>query len=190
MKIQKLLVLLTMFIGVNIFAGFAQEGNYVTFTDRLSLRVVQNQTMNSSFKLFYAGSDCLGYIFPKDVLTLQPSELFMQQDEKICLWCVKGSFLPIYIKDEGRCSGQAPLGYHGPYYMSMWLDQPDVSDEQKIHVRYIVEFNKRGEIGIRIDPTGNCQILALNNMKLLPTVDNSAPSLVYSPANASAVVAG
>ena len=92
----------------------------------------------------------------------------MQQDDKVCIQCVIGSFLPIYIKDEGRCSGQAPLGYHGPYYMSMWLEYPDVGDEQKIHVRYIVEFNKRGEIGIRIDPTGNCQILALNNIKLLP----------------------
>ena len=168
MKMKKILVLLVMLCGSKLFAGFAEEGSYVVFTDRLSLRVIQNQTINSSFKLFYASSECLGFVGPKSVLTLQPSELFMQQDEKLCLQCVKGSFLPIYMKDEGRCSGQAPVGYHGPYYLSMWLEYPEVTDEQKIHVRYIVEFNKRGEIGIRVDPSGNCQILALNNIKLLP----------------------
>jgi hypothetical protein len=46
-----------------------------------------------------------------------------------------------------------------------------VSDEKKTHVRYMVENNKQGQIGIRIDPFGNCQILALSNIKLLPAVD-------------------
>jgi len=171
MDFKKILILCGMLASTQFFAGFQESEKFTPFTDRLSLRVVQNQTVNSSFKLFYADSDCFGFITPQSVLTLQPSEMFLQQNEKLCLQCVKGGFLPIYIKDEGRVSGQAPVGYHGPYYLSMWLEYPEVTDEQKIHIRYIVEINRRGEIGIRIDPTGNCQLLALDHIKFLPAID-------------------
>lgn len=171
MNIKKLIFLSSLLICSKMFSGYAQEGDFVSFTDRLSLRAIQNQTVNSSFKLFYSSSDCLGFITPKSVLSLKPAEIYLQEDERLCLLCVKGSFLPIYIKDEGRVSGQVPAGFHGPYYLSMWLEYPDVSDERKIHVRYMVEENKTGEIAIRIDPYGNCQILALSNIKLLPAVD-------------------
>jgi len=171
MNIKKILILCSMLASTQFFAGFEELETYIPFTDRLSLRVVQNQTLNSSFKLFYANSACLGFVTPQSILSLQPSEMFFQQNEKLCLQCVKGSFLPIYMEDEGRVSGKAPDGYHGPYYISMWLEYPQVTDEQKIHTRYVVKHNRRGEIGIRIDPLGNCQILALDNIKFLPTID-------------------
>lgn len=188
MNIKKLLMMISVLFCQKLFSGYAEEGEFVNFTDRLSLRVIQNQTINSSFKFFYSNSDSLGFITPKSVLDLQPGELFLQQNENLCILCVKGSFLPIYIKDEGRVSGQVSPGFHGPYYLSMWLEYPDVSDEKKIHVRYMVENNKQGEIGIRIDPFGNCQILALSNIKLLPAVDtktvdyNNTASQVTAPA--------
>lgn len=171
MIIKKILFMYGIVLGSILCAGYAEEGEFVKFSDRLSLRAIQNQTLNSSFKFFYSNSDCLGLISPTSILTLLPGEIFLQQDEKLCLVCVKGSFLPIYIKDEGRVSGQVSDGFHGPYYLSMWLEYPDVSDEKKIHVRYMVENNKQGEIAIRIDPLGNCQILALSNIKLLPLTD-------------------
>ena len=193
MNIKKILMVSSVLMCGKIFAGYAEESEFIKFTDRLSLRVIQNQTINSSFKVFYSNSDCLGFITPQSVLTLQPSEMLLQEDEKLCLLCVKGSFLPIYIKDEGRVSGQVPVGFHGPYYLSMWLEYPDVSDEKKIHVRYMVENNKQGEIGIRIDPLGNCQILALSNITLLPLTDvmqNSKPVVSHNKPAISNSAAG
>lgn len=177
MNIKKLLFTYGILFGGMLCAGYAEEGNFINFTNRLSLRLIENQTVNCSFKLYYSNSDCLGLITPRSILTLQAGEMFLQQDEKLCLQCVKGSFLPIYMKDEGRVSGQVPAGFHGPYYLSMWLEYPDVSDEKKTHVRYMIKTGAQGEIGVRIDPQGNFQILALSNIKLLPVTDETQKNI-------------
>jgi len=161
-------MLCTLFISLQLYAGFQETGEFVPFQERLSLRAVENQTMHSSFKLYYSNSESLALLAPQSIFLLKSGELFLQSQEVFCLQCVKGSFLPIYIKDEGRMSGQAPKGFHGPYYLSMWLNYPDVSEDQKQYVRYVIEDGKVGEFGIRINPQGDCQIIVLEHMQLLP----------------------
>lgn len=148
--------------------GFQDSNEYVPFQKRLSLRAIENQTKNSCFKIYYSGGDSLALLAPQSIFLLQPEELFLQKHEILCLQCVKGSFLPIYVKDEGKVSGQAPEGFYGPFYLSMWLNYPDVSEDQKIYVRYVVEIGKQAECCVRINVEGDCQIVALANMQLLP----------------------
>jgi len=168
MKFKNILMYFFVLASIELSAGFSEEGEFVSYKKRLSVRVVENQTIHSSFKMFYANSDSLGLLSPQSIFLFKSGERFLQQDEMFCLQCVKGSFLPIFIEDEGPVSGQPPEGFHGPYYLSMWLNYPDVSDDQKEYVRYVVEIGKSGEIGIRINAKGDCQILALSHIKLLP----------------------
>jgi hypothetical protein len=167
--IKKLVILSMLFISLQMFAGFQETGDFIGYQKRLSLRAVENQTMHSSFKIFYSNGESLALIVPQSIFLFKPSELFLQQHETFCVQCVKGgSFLPIYLKDEGKVSGQAPVGFHGPYYISMWLNYPDVSEDQKQYVRYVVEFGQQAEFCIRVNPAGDCQIIALAHMELLP----------------------
>ncbi|MBP6870091.1 hypothetical protein KBC04_04365 [Candidatus Babeliales bacterium] len=168
MNIKNIVVLCGLFFSLALSAGFNDTGDFVPFQKRLSLRAVENQTKNSTFKIFYSSGDSLALLAPQSVFLLKPGELFLQQNEIFCLQCVKGSFLPIYVKDEGKVSGQAPEGFYGPFYISMWLNYPDVSEDQKVYVRYVVEIGKQAEFCVRINPEGDCQIIALSHMQLLP----------------------
>lgn len=168
MNVKNIVVVCGLFISSVMFAGFQDSNEFVPFEKRLSLRAVENQTKNSSFKIYYSGGDSLALLAPQSVFILKPGELFFQQHELFCVQCVKGSFLPIYVKDEGKVSGQAPEGFFGPFYISMWLNYPDVSEDQKIYVRYVVQTGKQGEFALRINAEGDAQIIALANMQLLP----------------------
>ena len=118
--------------------------------------------------MFYSNSDNLALLTPQSIFIFKPNEMLLQEHENFCLQCVKGSFLPIYVRDEGKVAGQAPAGFHGPYYLSMWLNYPDIAEEQKQYVRYVVKNGKQAEFSVRINPQGDCQIIALANMELLP----------------------
>lgn len=166
--IKKIVVVSLLVLGSYIHAGFYETGDFVSYKKRVSLRAVENQTLNSSFQLFYSNSESLGLVGPESIFLFPPFEMLWQVHELFCIKCVKGSFLPIYFKDEGRVGGQAPEGFHGPYYMSMWLNYPDAPEEQKQYVRYVVKNNHQGEFCIRINPAGDCQIIVLSNMQLLP----------------------
>ncbi len=168
MMFKNMLILSTLFLSFQLHAGFQDTGTFVPYHKRLSLRAVENQTIHSSFKIYYSNGDSLAMLVPQSIFVFKPGELFLQQQENLCLQCVKGSFLPIYIKDEGKVGGQAPEGFYGPFYLSMWLGYPEVSDNQKQHVRYVVKIGEQGEFCIRINPEGDCQIIALENMELLP----------------------
>jgi hypothetical protein len=165
---KKIILVCALFVTLHLNAGFHETGNFVPYQKRLSLRAVENQTINSSFKLFYSNSDNLALLTPQSIFIFKPNEMLLQEHENFCLQCVKGSFLPIYVRDEGKVAGQAPAGFHGPYYLSMWLNYPDVAEEQKQYVRYVVKSGKQAEFSIRINPQGDCQIIALANMELLP----------------------
>jgi len=168
MKFKNLVVFCYFFVAATVYAGFSETGDFAKYQKRLSLRALENQTQNSSFKVFYANQESMTTLTPGSIYVLKAGELFLQQHEILCLQCVKGSFLPIYIKDEGKVGGQAPAGFHGPYYFSMWLNYPDVSEDQKQYVRYVVKIGKSGEFAVRINPQGDCQVIALANMQLLP----------------------
>ncbi len=168
MMIKNIVTLLTLLLIAPMYAGFQETGNFVPYKKRLSLRAVENQTLHSCFKIYYSSSDSLAMLTPQSIFIFKPGEMLLQQNENFCLQCVKGSFLPIYIKDEGKVAGQAPAGFHGPYYLSMWLQYPDVPEEQKQYVRYVVKIGQQAEFSIRINVQGDCQIIALANMELLP----------------------
>lgn len=172
MKIKNIIVVsvcLILSYSSFIYAGFNDKVEFVPYHKRLSLRAVDNQTMNSYFKMYYSNGDSLAMLFPQSIFLLKPEELFLQENEIFCLQCVKGgSFLTIYMKDEGKAGGQAPDGFHGPYCISMWLNYPDVSDEQKQYTRYVVKLGQQGEFSVRINPEGDCQIIALSNLQFLP----------------------
>lgn len=157
-----------MLVAFQLNSGFIESTTFVPFQKRLSLRAVENQTINSSFKLYYSSGECIALLVPQSIFLFKPEELCWQQNELFCLQCVKGSFLPIYLKDEGRVSGQAPEGFYGPFYLSMWLNYPDVPEDQKLYVRYVVKIGQQAEFCIRINPQGDCQVIALSNMELLP----------------------
>ena len=169
MKIQVYGIILGLLcLSQSINGAFAEPGEFVPFSSRLSLRAVENQTTYSSFKIYYANSDSLALLVPKTVFLLQPDELFLQENEVLCLQCVQGSFLPIYIKNEGKVSGQAPEGYFGPFYLSMWLEYPLVAEDRKTYVRYVIKNGCHGEVGVRVNAQGECQIIALSNIQLVP----------------------
>jgi hypothetical protein len=168
MMIKNIVILSMLFISLQLCAGFQDTGTYVPFQKRLSLRAVENQTIHSSFKIYYSNGESIALLVPQSIFLFKPEEMFLQQNENFCLQCVKGSFLPIYLKDEGKVGGQAPEGFHGPYYVSMWLNYPDISEDQKQYVRYVVKIGHQAECCIRINPQGDCQLIALANMQLLP----------------------
>ena len=168
MTSKKLILLLVLFTTLRLYGGFNETGSFAGYNKRLSLRAVENQTLHSSFKIYYSNNDSLALLTPQSIFLFQPAELLLQEHENFCLQCVKGSFLPIYIKDEGRVAGQAPEGFYGPYYLSMWLNYPDAPEDQKQYVRYVVKKGHQAEFAVRINVHGDCQIIALSNMQLLP----------------------
>jgi hypothetical protein len=168
MKINYFIVIFILFFSLQSYAGFQETGDFIPFQKRLSLRAVENQTHHSFFKVFYSNGESLGLVVPQSIFIFKPGELYLQQHENFCLQCVKGgSFLPIYVRDQGRAAGQAPEGFHGPYYVSMWLNYPDVSEDEKQYVRYVVKNGQQAEFCIRINSKGDCQIIVLSNMQLL-----------------------
>ena len=101
MKIKNIIFVIFVFIGGKLFAGFQDTGDFVPFQKKLCLRALDNQTQYSSFKAYYANNENFTLLLPKSTFVLKAEELFLQPHEVLCLQCVKGSFLPIYIKDEG-----------------------------------------------------------------------------------------
>lgn len=168
MNFKNLVAMLILLRSLAMVAGFNETGTFVPYRKHLSLRAIENQTLHSSFKIYYSNSESLALLTPQSIFLFKPGELLLQEHENVCLQCVKGSFLPIYIKDEGKVAGQAPEGFYGPYYLSMWLNYPDAPEDQKQYVRYVVKIGQQAEFAIRINLQGDCQIIALSNMQLLP----------------------
>lgn len=135
---------------------------------RLCLVAIENQTEDSSFKIYIGSSGSRALVLPQTTWEMdQPNKIYLSQRTSLRIVCVKGAYETIFIHDEGTASGQAPNGYSGPYYLSMWLTHPYVNDEQKLYVRYAVKKGRVGDIGIRIDENGNCQVVAYNDVLIL-----------------------
>ena len=137
----------------------------------LQLVSVDNGTATLEFKVFPEGQDSAGLVMPLSTLTFstknntKPVEL--TGNKPLVISCVKGSFLPVYIQDNGIVSGSVLEGYHGPYYVSMWLGQPHVPDSSKLHIRYIVKQGKKGRFGVKIGQKGDYRLVALQDLKFL-----------------------
>lgn len=147
-------------------AEMLQPG-YIPGSDvRLNLVSISNYTESSEFKIFYGSGSSRGHIFPATTFTFDEA-LRVTQSTPIELLCSKGSYLSIFVQDEGRASGDADAGYDGPYYLAMWLEYPQVSEQEKVFVRYEVASGTVGKVGIKIGAKGQCQIVALENVKIL-----------------------
>ena len=135
---------------------------------RLCLVAIENQTEDSAFKVYIGSSGARSLVLPQTTWEMdQPNKIYLTQRTALRIVCVKGAYETIFIHDEGTASGRAPNGYSGPYYLSMWLSYPYVNDEQKLYVRYAVKKGRIGDIGIRIDDQGNCQVIAYNDVLIL-----------------------
>jgi hypothetical protein len=133
----------------------------------LQIVSIENQTDYSEFKVFYGSGISRGLIFPQTTFTFDEALDLVQQTATVHLLCSKGSYLSIYVQDEGRASGQADEGFDGPYYLSMWLGYPQVNEQEKVTVRYQVAAGKIGKIGLQIGSQGECQVIALENIVIL-----------------------
>ncbi|MCX5923972.1 MAG: hypothetical protein NTZ68_00905, partial [Candidatus Dependentiae bacterium] len=58
-------------------------------------------------------------------------------------------------------------GYEGPFYISMWLNFPQVAESSKVHVRYAVAKGKMGSIGIKIGLKGDYRLVAHDDIKFI-----------------------
>lgn len=134
--------------------------------ERLQLVSVENKTMDSEFSVFVGMQDSYGLVRAESKMSFD-KPVGIAQDDVTRLVCVKGSYLPVYVQDQGKTSGNVPFGYEGPYYMSMWLQYPYVSQAQRVHVPYVIKKGKKGQIGLQISPTGDCRIVGVKNIKLL-----------------------
>ena len=135
---------------------------------RLCVVSFENQTEDSAFKVYIGSSGSRALVLPQTIWEMdQPNKIYLSQRTALRIVCVKGAYETIFIHDEGTASGYVPNGYSGPYYLSMWLSYPYVNDEQKLYVRYAVKKGRIGDIGIRIDENGNCQVVAYNDVLIL-----------------------
>ena len=75
--------------------------------------------------------------------------------------------MPVFIQDGGVASGQAEDGFEGPFLISMWLQQPNVSEVSKTHIRYIIKKGSVGAIGVRIGQKGDYRLVAYEDIKFL-----------------------
>ena len=149
-------------------AGLMLQPGYIPGSNvHLQIVSVENDTDYSEFKIFYGAGVSRGLLFPQTTFTFDDPLDMTQQNATVQLLCSKGSYLSIFVQDEGRASGEADDGYDGPYYLSMWLGYPQVNEQEKVSIRYEVAAGKVGKIGLKIGSKGECQVVALQDVKLL-----------------------
>ena len=144
-------------------AGYSPDDSF-----RIKLVAVENETERMEFQVFYSFDGPSAFVFPKTTFKYQPGkEVGMAQRNILAIKCVKGSYLPVFIQDGGMASGQAEDGFDGPFVISMWLQQPNVAETNKIHIRYVVKKGTMGTIGIRIGQKGDYRLVAYDNIKFM-----------------------
>lgn len=169
----KLIVSVVIFFMVCVFgcvfdmqAKMLVQSSMPNDTVRLQLIAIENETEYLEFKLFYGSDPAHGIIFPQSVYEIQ-KPLSLSARDTLIIKCCKGSFLPVYIQDGGRASGEVEDGYEGPFYISMWLHYPQVAESSKIHVRYAIAKGKIGSIGIKIGLKGDYRLVAHDDVKFI-----------------------
>lgn len=125
---------------------------------RLSLVAIENNS-DQTLKFFYGAGQHRALLLPHTGATLD-NPLFLNQHDPIRLLAITGDMQPVYIQDGDKASGTVPEGYHGPYYISMWVGYPQVPESAKLFVPYGIKKGKVGQIGILLDDQGDCQLKA------------------------------
>lgn len=170
-KIYSLLLMSSLFT-VSMYASMLQREVIQGQRQRLQVASVENATDTLEFQLFSGGSSSLGIVQPISTLTFAKDKnylkpVFLYQRDPFMIKCIKGSYLPVFIQDGGPTSGTLEPGYEGPYYVSMWLRYPQVSESSKLHIRYMLKRGKLGKIGVKIGSKGDYRLVAHENVKFL-----------------------
>jgi hypothetical protein len=137
-------------------------------TFRIKLVAVENQTERMEFKVFYNFDGPSAFVFPQTTFQYLPDKgIGLSSRNILAIKCVKGSYLPVFIQDGGLASGVAEDGYEGPFVISMWLQQPNVSETNKTHIRYVIKKGTVGTLGVRIGQKGDYRLVAYDNIKFI-----------------------
>ena len=136
----------------NLEATMASRGFIPDDVSRLKLVAVENETDALEFQTFYGDQGASSFVFPQTTFKFSPQkELGLAAKDLLIVKCCKGSYLPVFIQDGDIASGEVEAGYDGPFYLSMWMQFPQVSESAKTHIRYAVKRGKSGRIGLKID---------------------------------------
>ena len=137
---------------------------------RVSIMTVENKS-KATFKLFYGPGEARALLLPGSVWQGPQNDvnqkLVLNQEYPIQIVCVKGSYLDMFIQDRGMASGTIDDGFDGPYYLTMWLQYPQVAMDERVHVPYAIKKNSTGHIALQIDEHGHLRIIAQDNFVLV-----------------------
>lgn len=144
-------------------AGYFPDDSF-----KIKLVAVENETEHMEFQIFNGFDGPSVFVFPQTTFKYPlGKEIGLAARNLLAVKCVKGSYLPVFIQDGGLASGISDEGYHGPFVISMWLQQPNTAEVNKIHIRYVVKKGAIGAIGIRIGQKGDYRLVAYDNVKFL-----------------------
>lgn len=172
----KLLISSIIFFAICAWGGVSDvqakpigQGHIPIEGTRLVVISVENETDQMEFQIFNGSDRASAFVFPQSEYRYHPGkEIHLSVKEPLAIKCCKGSFLPVYIQD-GNCfaSGKVEGDFEGPFYISMWLQYPQVVDSHKTHVRYVVKKGHTGKIGIKIDNKGGYRLVAHENVNFI-----------------------
>lgn len=150
-------------------ARFLTYGSAPDETVRLKLVGVENETDSQEFQIFNNFDSSSAFVASRSKFDFDKDKaLSISSVNPLIIKCCKGSFVPVFVQDGGSAaSGQAPTGFQGPYFISLWLLMPNVAETNKLHVRYVVKKDSVGSIGIRIGSKGDYRLVAYDNVQFI-----------------------
>ncbi len=171
----KLVISVIIFFAVCLF-GTVSDINAKTLNAQivpndatgLKLIAVENETDHCEFQIYYGSEASAGFVFPHTTFHFgQFKSLSLPTQDQLVIKCCKGSFLPVYVQYGGIASGDIEDGYEGPFFLSMWLQYPQVPETSKVHVRYMVHKDHIGTVGIKIGNKGDYRFVAYEHVKFI-----------------------
>ena len=173
-KPKFLIPIILFFIVCLIGSAFELQATLLTAgyvpdeTFRLKLVAVENETDALEFQIFYSSDSASAFVFPHSTFRYEPDmQIGLNAYKPLVVKCCRGSYLPVFIQDGGPASGALEDGYEGPFYISMWLQFPNVAQTNKTHVCYAVKKGAIGTIGVRIGKQGDYRLVAYDNVKFI-----------------------
>lgn len=144
------------------------SGQIPDTTVRLKLVGLENDTNSMHFQIFSNGDESSALAFPQSTFKYAENKgVDLNSRNIVTIKCSKGSYQSVFIQDGGAASGIAEDDYDGPFYVSMWLNMPNVPESLKTHVRYVVKKGQTGSIGLRIGQKGDYRFVAYDNVKFV-----------------------
>lgn len=162
-------LLITVTLGAKNFDPVIVEaGNFPGASTRLQVVAVDNSS-DFEFKVFPAFQEAIGLVLPRSSLTIPESKVvFLNTLYPLIITCSKGSYQSVFIQDGGaRASGEVEPDFDGPFYVSMWLPYPHVSESAKLHIPYRIKKGTSGKVCIKIGPKGDYQLEAVEDAQFL-----------------------